>query len=156
METNKQKTYVLIDENLGGLSREFIEVTHGASKGDLIIYPQGAYYFSHGPFYRVSKVFEEGKVTVEDKLDHIVERPEYTALEPTNIIYLKDQRYKMVDRQALVGDNVVISEVHEDMGSLDELGKTAKVTEVRDNGDIDTEELGVVLRSEYRVLDLLG
>ncbi|MBT3123292.1 MULTISPECIES: hypothetical protein [Bacillus subtilis group] len=156
MEENRKEVYVLIDENLGGLSREFFEVTKEAHKGDLIIYPEGAYYFSHGPFYRVSKVFEDGKVAVEDDPDHIVELLGYKVLEPTNVIHLKDQRYKMVDRKALVGDNVVICEVHEDMGTIDELGKTAKVTEVRDSGHIDTAELGVVLRSEYRVLDLLG
>ncbi|MCB4338874.1 MULTISPECIES: hypothetical protein [Bacillus subtilis group] len=150
LQKGENKIYALTHDKLSGVDREFIEVSRIAKVGEIIAYGAGAYYFPQGPFYVANKVFDDGKIILDEDPDHIVHPYEYTVMEPTDVIHFKGHRYKMVGHPAVVGDLIVTRNIN------DELGKTAKVIEVRDNGDIDTEELGVVLRSEYRVLDSLG
>jgi hypothetical protein len=102
------KVHVIKDENLGGVLREFVEVDRKAEVGEFVI-RKGV----------VRKVTQRGEhpETVEFEGyynkgcdDEIVGWFDgtYKTLEPTDIVHIDGQRYRMVDRKAEVGERIII------------------------------------------------
>ena len=107
------KIHVLPDENLGGVLREFVEVDRKAEVGEFVI-RKGV----------VRKVTQRGThpETVEFEGyynkgcdDEIIGWFDgtYKTLEPTDIVHIDDpsgqpKRYSMVDREAKVGERIII------------------------------------------------
>lgn len=112
---------VLPDESLGGIQREYREVKRQARVGELV----KMYDYFHGNDGDVLKVRGtingaeqfEGKRDGEGSPQYIEGRKNgghvYVTLEPTDIVYLDDtdgisRKYRMVDREAAVGERVII------------------------------------------------
>lgn len=105
------KIHVLPDENLGGVLREFVEVDREANVGDkiVIVNPhecQFGYRYTKGTIMSVEKANEDGDVYC-GKFD-IIEQSEYQTLEPTDIVHIDGKRYRLVDREAKVGERIII------------------------------------------------
>lgn len=103
-----EKIHVIKDENLGGVLREFVEVDRKAEVGEFVI-RKGV----------VRKVTQRGThpETVEFEGyynkgcdDEIIGWFDgaYKTLEPTDIVHIDGQRYRMVDRKAEVGERIII------------------------------------------------
>lgn len=107
---------LLPDESLGGTLREYREVKRKACVGERIkIVNNGA---GHG--------LAIGHITVADSEDgaedwalyHVEERenPDYVVLEPSDILRIGTERFRMVDRKATVGERVIVTKVRAGYG----------------------------------------
>lgn len=131
------KTHVLIDDSLGGVEREYAEDERKAEEGDWV-------YLIHAEAY----VIYYGEYVGD-----------YITLVPTDVIVLIDERYRMVNRKAVVGERVLITE--KDMIGEDHSGNTVMV--IKDNGVLvdtdgywnDGSELNLT-SDEYTVLEPLN
>lgn len=111
------KTHLIEDESLGGLLREYVETNRKADVGDYVINNKNtedeAYFKVTGysdeflPSYTVDYTGKENEeeYTVSVSIDRSI------TLDPTDIVRINDQRYKLVDRKAEVGEKVVITNV---------------------------------------------
>ncbi len=157
----KQKQiHVLADETLGGIKREYVETNRKAEVGDYIV-THFTECFSEGKAYEV--IFENcGEIVVlDDEMEeHILSEENYRTLEPTDIVRLRDenaveQRFRLVDRKAEVGERVLVKmdadadehnlgKVYEVIGLDGELVDTS--------GFYDDESTLNLIQSDYYVL----
>jgi HD-GYP domain-containing protein (c-di-GMP phosphodiesterase class II) len=89
---------ILPDENLGGVLCEFVEVDRKANVGDYV------YYIPFGDIQKVTKLYDNA-VGLERVL--FVYHENYRTLEPTDIVRINNERYRLVDRKAKVGDRFI-------------------------------------------------
>jgi hypothetical protein len=125
--------HVLPDENLGGVLREFVEVDRKPKDGELII------NYGNNRIHK-TKAFA-GSVTFYDVETNeqytgwadINGKLHYRTLEPTDIVHIDDQRYRLVDRKAKVGEKVIALV---DDGEHYKLGDVLTVYRLDDQGGV--------------------
>lgn len=102
------------DESIGGIEREYVEVEREVAVGDYVHITyfkgrevsaiskvtetsctSGDFYFE--PKLKASRFFDDGNAI-------------YKTLEPTDIVRIDGERYRLVDRKAEVGEKVLIVE----------------------------------------------
>ncbi len=93
------KIHVLKDEDLGGIEREYVEVERDGVVGDWVVGKLG------NP-YKVVGVNEDGDVYINSGL---FIRSYYRTVEPTDIVCIDGERFRMVDRKANVGERVIVT-----------------------------------------------
>jgi len=104
------KIHVLPDENLGGVLREYVEVSRKAKVGDKKLLPDGTILTAVEPYDR-----GEGKTPgmwFQDTCGNTY--PYYNddnnrLIEPTDIVHIDGARYRLVDRKAKVGEKVIVT-----------------------------------------------
>lgn len=139
--------HVIKDESLGGVEREYIEVDRKAEVGDLVTYVYKGE--RDGVISTVAKVNSVGGVELENPYKEINDDGDlseifgfsadaYRALEPTDIVHIDGERYRMVDRKAEVGERVLVKDGAQ---STDECnhGKSFEVTEIDGPMLVDTD-----------------
>lgn len=140
------KIHVLPDEKLNGIPREYIEVERKANAGEKIIGK------NTGNIYTVLNVFSSSIET--DTRQHI-HHQDYFVLEPTDIVRIDGERYRMVDRKANVGEKIIA--IHYDIVS-DLIVKPGDVLTVKEVDSDGVECVGGAyfcpdcFNDEYRVL----
>ncbi|MBQ4817651.1 hypothetical protein IHP72_15460 [Bacillus pumilus] len=108
--------HVLKDEKLG-VDREYVAVDRNAEVGDklLIVKRDSSYeYYSNGDVFTTDHIVEESAGTViSEKASSpgnrrgVICREEYHVLEPTDIVHIDGERYRLEDRKAEVGECVI-------------------------------------------------
>jgi hypothetical protein len=102
------KVHVIKDENLGGVLREFVEVDRKAEVGEYIIRDGVVRKVTQRGVHPESVEFEgyydEG---CDDEIIGWFDGA-YKTLEPTDIVHIDGQRYRMADRKAEVGERIII------------------------------------------------
>ncbi|WP_322784372.1 hypothetical protein [Bacillus velezensis] len=116
METNAN-IHVLADETLGGIKREYVEVDRKAIEGERIIIVAKRYTYDdykNGDIFTVDRDFhsemdfvESDAVASDGNYSGAIYHDEYRALEPTDIVHIDGERYKLTDRKAEVGEKVI-------------------------------------------------
>ncbi|KQL18836.1 hypothetical protein [Cytobacillus solani] len=153
------KIHVIKDESLGGIEREYVEVDRKADVGDKIIINNKDFgNYENGDVFTVIGRYDESltsskAIGVDAKeTDVRIRDYEYQTLEPTDIVHIDGARYRMVERKAEVGENVLIvhSEVDgygvgDDFEALAIFAKTIRIIDI--GGGINHVE-----HYEYRVL----
>ncbi|WP_426692591.1 hypothetical protein [Bacillus subtilis] len=115
-ETNA-KIHGLADETLGGIKREYVEVDRKAEVGEKIVIVDKADCeegYKNGDVFTVDREYRPADGDVESdgassdtNCSGLIYREEYRVLEPTDIVHIDGGRYKMVDRNAKVGEKVI-------------------------------------------------
>ncbi|WP_018755175.1 hypothetical protein [Paenibacillus terrigena] len=155
-----EKITVLADEKLGGVQREYREIKRDAKVGEFV----KMYDYIHGNAGDILKVrkVEYGIAQFEGKRDGHGSRQYmegrrngghvYLVLEPTDIVRINGERFRMVERKASVGERVIVTEnrTYFRAGESFVVEKTEFAREAVGilNGDN-------VLRKYYRVLESL-
>jgi hypothetical protein len=171
------KIHVLPDENLGGgpngqILREYVEVNRRAKAGDkiVIVRPDEGSAYEKGDIFTVEKSyknhpeFEDG-VKVEEDF-YFIYHSEYHTLEPTDVVVIDNQRYRLVDRKAKVGERIIIVDgkgwYRDKIGNIYEVIHSSKYGfEEDDDGRAYVEHehneyneaIHYVRRGNYRVLE---
>lgn len=91
----KQKIRILNDKKLGGVRREYIEVNRKAKVGDLV-------WLSH-----------MGRCIQVTEIESLAGIGDHSVLEPTDIIHIKGNRYRLDKRIAKVGEHII--SLHENL-----------------------------------------
>ncbi len=116
MTKTNEKIHVLVDEKLGGIKREYIEIDRKAEVGEKIVIvdkndPGDVY--ENGAIFTVDHDFP-GKKHVESdaarcgsNFHGFILREEYRILEPTDIVHIDGGRYELTNRKAKVGEKVI-------------------------------------------------
>lgn len=113
------KTHLIEDQTIGGLKREYVEVDRKADVGDYVLIVDAAYTggtYANGDILAVSAQYNDAggvyckDVACRENYGGQIDGEEYVTLEPTDIVHHADQRYRLVDRNALVGEKVVITD----------------------------------------------
>ncbi|PLS07637.1 hypothetical protein [Bacillus halotolerans] len=130
MTKTNEKIHVLVDEKLGGIKREYVEVDRKAEVGEKVVIVEKVDcddWYENGAIFTVDRD-RPGKAHVESdearcggNLNGFILREEYRVLEPTNIVHIDGQRYEMVGRNAKVGEKI-ISITKSDIYSKGEIG----------------------------------
>ncbi|CAM2952953.1 hypothetical protein PASE110613_09250 [Paenibacillus sediminis] len=160
---NEQIT-VLKDESLGGVLREYREVKRKATVGERIKIvaawsTEGMY--DNGAILTVDSE-ECGRIYVSavkafGNSSGYISAKEYVVLEPTEILVIDGERYRMVDRKATVGERVVI--INARIGYGYENGDIYTIVSIDPNGDRNIQPDGTqnseifIDPDEYRVLE---
>ncbi|MCY8856444.1 hypothetical protein [Bacillus atrophaeus] len=112
-ETNANanvKIHVLAEETLGGIKCEYVEVDRKAKVSEKIVIVdadvQNEESYDNGDIFKVEKKYGLSE-TARTKCNRFILDTEYRVLEPTDIVHINGQRYKMVDRKAEVGEKVI-------------------------------------------------
>lgn len=105
---------VLKDESLGGIEREYREVKRKADVGERIVFDSDRPGITEGKPYNVRGGDHDGAEFVDDNgtgrwQSHV--RANCYVLEPTDILRINGERFRMVDRKAAVGERVIITEI---------------------------------------------
>lgn len=152
--------HVLKDEKLG-IDREYVAVVRDAEVGEKIIvtfsrdFPEGfiANVRELDDDYDDGSCYLDKDHRGEDYLDGTLE--EYHVLEPTDIVHIDGERYRLEDRKAEVGDEVIY--VHKESGESD--GIVSVVSSAASSGvdvieyeDFDGETVCGFSHGAYRVL----
>ncbi|MEC0328714.1 hypothetical protein P4H42_03635 [Paenibacillus macerans] len=137
---------VLPDESLGGVEREYREVKRKAAVGERIKFTGFDRGFNMDGVEILLKVGEV--LTVAGRYGHrpipenavgvcVTGRPnirdnEYVVLEPTDVIRINDERFRMVDRKAAVGERVIITHPEGDSAGFGDysIGETYVISRV--------------------------
>lgn len=106
------KTHLIADESLGGVWREFVEVEREAKDGDFAVFKTEYKGITPGKPYEINVTKPHGGMIefYDDNGDeHWWDIPseEFTIVEPTDIVHIDGQRYRMIDRKAKVGEKVM-------------------------------------------------
>ncbi|MGM0815319.1 MAG: hypothetical protein ACQEUO_07325 [Bacillota bacterium] len=111
----KRTIHVLKDEKLG-VDREYVAVNRAAEIGEKIIvidspiYPKG-HVSDVIKLGRFSEVYADGSCYLAEGVDgdNYIEGmcEHYHVLEPTDIVHIDGERYRLVDRYAEVGERVI-------------------------------------------------
>ncbi|CDN42054.1 hypothetical protein [Paenibacillus sp. P22] len=164
---NNVNVTVLRDEKLGGIEREYTEVKRLACVGERIkIVNAWMTYgtYDNGAVFTVDRV-SGGSVYVNlakfpgGNSGGYISKREYVVLDPTEIVRIGGERFRMVDRKAAVGERIII------VATADRRWKNGAVFTVR-----ESEPSGVwikhpegniggkagVFHREYRVLEPLA
>ena len=105
---------VLADEKLGGIEREYIAVSRIAQVGEKIVTTEEGWIYRTipiGTVLDVEHVFKDGSVSTP-AVNY--ESYEYKVLVPSRIIHVNGERFRMVNREARVGDTIVITNWSDD------------------------------------------
>ena len=130
MTKTNEKIHVLVDEKLGGIKREYIEIDRKAEVGEKIVIVEKADcddWYENGAIFTVDRDFpgkkhvESNAARCDGNINGFILREEYRVLEPTDIVHIDVQRYEMVDRKAKVGEKI-ISITKSDIYSKGEIG----------------------------------
>lgn len=112
-------THLIADESIGGIQREYIEVERKADVGDYVFVRK----MDGDVANKIAKVQDndydddgscetlqlETFVNGEDLLIYgVPEDDDFSTLEPTDIVVVDGNRYRMVDRKAEVGEKVIV------------------------------------------------
>src|SRR5690554_5578647 len=119
------KVHVISDEKLGGVKREYVEVDRRAEVGDIAIQTSN-WMGKRNNVDKITKVVDDdsGVVLGENALSH----DEYKTLEPTDIVVIDGERFRMVDRKAEVDDLIIVSEMFEENnGRFYDVGHVGRV-----------------------------
>lgn len=107
------KTRLIADESIGGVQREYVEVERKADVGDYVVVIAenmlGENHFEC--IYKCTGldgdlIDTDGKWCDGSVLN--IDDTEYKTLEPTDIVHIEGKRYRLVDRKAEVGEDVLI------------------------------------------------
>jgi hypothetical protein len=107
------KVHVIKDENLGGVMREFVEVDRKAEVGEFVIRKGVVRKVTQRGTHPESVEFEGYyNKGCDDEIIGWFDGT-YKTLEPTDIVHIDDpsgqpKRYSMVDREAKVGERIII------------------------------------------------
>lgn len=110
------KIYVLADETLGGLKREYVEIDRKAEVGEKIVIVEKNDFegYENGDVFTVDRDFHSEMNFVESDVaasngndSGAIYHDEYHVLEPTDIVHIDGRRYEMVEREGEVGDKVI-------------------------------------------------
>jgi len=153
---------VLKDESLGGIEREYREVKRKANAGERIKIVDARMSFGHyanGDIMTITRVdrdgdaiFRVGKRLSNPDGEIFAYADEYVTLEPTDIIRINGDRFRMVDRKAAVGERV-ITLVPGGLYTIIPVGSILTVEYAFNDGSgIDTRP-GLYEHNEYRVLE---
>ncbi|MGR6115827.1 hypothetical protein ACTHHL_04450 [Aeribacillus composti] len=153
--------HVFPDEKLGGVLREYVEVDRAANVGDKIVIVNPSTFqfgddYTQGTIMTVVKAYEDGDVYCE-KFD-IINKYEYQTLEPTSIVHIDGVRYRMVGRNAKVGEKVIVVEangslVYRNVGEVVEIIKTDGSSFGGLLNPHDFGEKGAIYHFQYLVLE---
>lgn len=110
---------VLPDADLGGVLREYREVSRKAVVGDRVVIVKEGYESVGGRFYRkgdvgvVTDVWEDDINVKLEAGDRPLGNPhvsngDYVVLEPTDIVRVDGARYRKVNRKADIGEKVIV------------------------------------------------
>jgi len=157
------KIHVLPDENLGDVLREYIEIKRHAKEGEKVIITHHSYNPDYkGSIYKVTSVSDKGTIDVEGiksiTSHDVFYADEYCVLEPTDIVHINNKRYRLADRKAKTGENVIITEADPTL-VYKKIGEIVKIIETDGdtcNGLIkshDIGEKGAVYHFQYKVLE---
>lgn len=154
------KVHVLADETLGGIKREYVEVDRKAKPGDIIVVTKdrGNHVKTYGEVreyeYSVTDFYFEyfSGNYIEDSYIWVTGGDEYKTLEPTSIVHIENERYKLVDRKAEVGERVI---------DLSDKGRILQIAEPPYDSEyvwyeFKTEygtDIAPIHQNEYRVLE---
>jgi len=102
---------VLKDESLGGIEREYREVKRKAEVGERIVFDSDRPGITEGKPYNVRGGDLDGAEFFDNDgtrrwQNHV--RTNCYVLEPTNIVRINGERFRMVDRKAAVGERVIV------------------------------------------------
>lgn len=158
-----ENIHVMADESLGGVMREYREVARKATAGEYVR------VFGHGVM-RGNGTFKVDTVS-NGRIDYTVGGDSsfgtpyyggraYVTLEATDIIVVADERLRMVNRGAKVGERIVVTKPYSDEPELlGKFGECTRVSQFSDNsidstvyegdGFIDVEQ------ASYAVLEPL-
>lgn len=152
------KVHLIADEKLGGLLREYVETDRKAVVGDYVTYAKGL--DRDNVVVTVSSIDKDDDIHFSDCYEDSdgdqvcgFDRYAYKTLEPTDVVHHEGARYKLADRNAEIGEKVVvvdlISASDYEIGDIYEVVSCAGHT----YGFIDRvgEENGLY-RKEYLVL----
>lgn len=155
------KIHVFPDEKLGGVLREYVEVDRAANVGDkiVIVNPhklQLGDKYTQGTIMTVEKADEDGFVYC-GKFD-LIDKNEYQTIEPTSIIHIDGVRYRMVGRNAKVGEKVIVvvandALVYRNVGEIVEIIETDGDTFGGLLNPYDLGEKGAIYHFQYLVLE---
>jgi hypothetical protein len=156
-----EKIHVIKDENLGGVLREFVEVDRKAEVGEYVIRDGVVRKVTQRGIHPESVEFEgyydEG---CDDEVIGWLDGT-YKTLEPTDIVHIDGQRYRMVYRKAEVGERIFIVDAdiadylsnykNGDVLTVFDIDYDGRVTEVKPN--VFDDKIDVILPYEYCVLE---
>ena len=119
---------VNLDESIGGIEREYREVKRKARVGEQIKivgerigYNIGSVFTVEDDDYPWGKVFRDGTGVAIDGGNPLFHK-NYVVLEPTDIVRIDNERLRMVDRKAAVGERVIVTDqVNDDRFSIGEI-----------------------------------
>ncbi|MGX6582874.1 hypothetical protein ACWMNW_15700 [Bacillus velezensis] len=126
------KIHVLADETLGGIKREYVEVDRKAEVGEKIVIVEKVdceEWYENGDVFTVDREYRPADGDVECDVassdsnpEGLIYREEYHVLEPTDIVHIDGERYKMVEREAKVGEKIIVVRPDEGLGNDKEAG----------------------------------
>ncbi|MBR0007827.1 hypothetical protein [Bacillus subtilis] len=161
MTKTNEKIHVLVDEKLGGIKREYMEIDRKAEVGEKIVIVEKADcddWYENGAIFTVNRD-RPGKSHIESDAarcggnnNGFILREEYHVLEPTDIVHIDGQRYEMVDRNAEVCEKVIVVRPDEVIGGAHDAGRVGRVKARLSDGDVSVETIGMMFGEEYRVL----
>ncbi|WP_077297436.1 hypothetical protein [Virgibacillus pantothenticus] len=111
--------HYIIDEELSGkqtkVEREYVEVDREAKVGDYFIALEELDGITNGEIYQVESLTEDkihshkGRMFFDDegRWRAIWSPHKYRTLEPTEYVRIDGKRYKLADRRALVGEQII-------------------------------------------------
>ncbi|KXZ22386.1 hypothetical protein P4T89_12775 [Bacillus nakamurai] len=139
-----EKIHVLTDESLGRIKREYVEVDRKADVGDRVV--------ADGDYREVVAISSRRGICLDGDICLGIPHS-YRTLEPTSIVHIDGERYKMVDRKAKVGEKVIITERVDFYMDDMTVGKVYEVINISGEEDVevmdDTEEKATASKSGY-------
>lgn len=164
LDDHSTETTVLADESLGGVLREYRNVMRPAKVGEKVC------VHSH-PVDKANGVFVVDRVDYDGHIHYgqYGRRPYgYAVLEPTNIVVIDGERFRVVDRKASSGERVIIVDTsfpsNYDLGECFTVAKYEPATKETLAGVIINDLKGrrganipgFVKDGKYRVLEPVG
>lgn len=165
---------LLPDESLGGILREYNEVKRKARVGERVR------VFGHN-YSGANGIFTVKRITDSDRGGIIrytvdgdsaygtpyIDGRAYVVLESSDVIRIKDERFRMVERKAAVGERVVVTEIRkkytpDETLAVGQIGYCTGICPQHHKGSIDTtltHTCGGFLNTErvgYAVLERVG
>ncbi|WP_141431923.1 hypothetical protein [Bacillus sp. 03113] len=153
------KIHTIADESLGGVLREYVEVDWKADVGDYVIIVNAESDSYHFGEYRNgdiaiikrfrnddSQVGVYAETTLIDGEDAQLYAHEYNALEPTDIVQIDDRRFRLVERKAEIGEDVLVID---DACNQYDFGGVYTVACVDYHAHIPSKNGGLVFMEDY-------
>ncbi|AOC55307.1 hypothetical protein [Bacillus pumilus] len=159
MPEEKRTIHVLKDEKLG-VDREYVAVNRNAEVGEKIYtLVDGGGYFVEGEYGDVHDVgSDDVRAKFESNYDNerwFINHEKYHVLEPTDIVLIDGERYRLEDRKAEVGERVI--HVNKESGETNGIVTEATMVgvseiEVRAYEDFDGDIIEGLSHGYYYVL----
>ncbi|WP_432804025.1 hypothetical protein [Bacillus velezensis] len=157
--------HVLVDEKLGGIKREYVEVDREVENGDTVLVTK----MDGKEVCQIDKVIDidfggdqsyetlqlDRAINGEDLVNMLFDSEDVIVLlEPTDIIHIDGRRYEMIDRKAKVGEKVMyVDESGESYGIVTEvLAVGAGVVDVAEYEEPSGAVIVGFSHDRYRVL----